>query len=81
MVSLYEMRIDNQIYLHFALCTFWEKVPKNTVALFGKKCPKIPLSFLKKSSQKYCCTTLLKKSAQKYRCTFWEKVPKNTVKC
>jgi hypothetical protein len=52
MVSLYEMRIDNQIYrtLHFLgksaqkyRCTFWEKVPKNTVALH----------FLKKSAQKY----------------------------
>ena len=66
MVSLYEMRIDNQIYLHFALCTFWEKVPKNTVELFKKKlakillhytfkkkCPKIPLHFLGKSAQKY----------------------------
>jgi len=59
MVSLYEMRIDNQIY-RTALCTFWgaasgrdtpplaakEKVPKNTVALH----------FLKKSAQKYHCT-------------------------
>jgi hypothetical protein len=50
------MRIDNQIYLHFAL--------------FGKKCPKIPLHFLRKSAQKYRCTALFGKKCPKIPLSF-----------